>query len=317
MNFYHTSKVPPNPTKPLVSVISYSVYGIRPKYVAGMIATAQMLPKYFPGWQARVYHDHTVPVAEMKQLSQLPHVTLVNVTSEFPSWVVQEVNPMVWRFLVAADPSVGVYLIRDSDSRPSFREKAAVDEWLRSGTSFHIMRDHILHDPSSFAAMLGGMWGGLQKRAAPDMMELVQEWYHVQKQYLKRKEGYGEDQEFLWKNLLPRAKDDCLQHDSHHCVKSGGIAFPLSNKEAGDEDVDSFVGAVVFPNNAAQGPEVYRKDLYKTSKPYLNCLERRRIFLEERKAKNLSTTVLPCTPFIGSMVVPTERNKDKNATKSR
>ena len=297
--------VPPPSTTlpPRVSVVSYSVYGIRPKYVWGMIATAKMLPKFFPGWQARVYHDHTVPREELKKLSNMTHVTLVNVTSDLPPWVVRDVNPMAWRFLVAADPSVDVYLIRDSDSRPSGREKAAVDEWLRSGTAFHIMRDSEMHDPSTFAAMLGGMWGGLH-RAAPDMDKLIEEHYCKQKQ---DKDGYGEDQSFLWKYILPRAKDDCLQHDSHHCVASGGIAFPLSSEEAGDEPLD-FVGSVHVPAGKTVAQD-YQKDMYKHTKKYQECLLRRRKFLAEREAKNASITVLPCTPFIGSMVIPTERNK--------
>ena len=135
------------------------------------------------------------------------------------------------------------------------------------------------------------------------MLQLVEQYYTKEKQTI----GYGEDQIFLWKNILPRAKDDCLQHDSHHCVASGGIAFPLSSEEAGD-DPDDFVGSVFMPKGRT-APEHYRKDLLKTSKRYLNCLQRRKEFLADRQAKGLSTSVLPATPFIGSMVIPTERDK--------
>ena len=68
-------------------------------------------------------------------------------------------SPMVWRFLIASDPSVGRYIIRDADSRLSER-KAAVSEWIESGKKFHVMRDHPSHN--NFA-MSGGMWAGQKK----------------------------------------------------------------------------------------------------------------------------------------------------------
>lgn len=269
-----------------------------------MISTATLMPQYFPGWQVRVYHDHTVPHAEFQTLGEMPHVTLVNVTKDLPPCFATDVNPMAWRFLVAADPTIAAYLIRDSDSRPSGREKAAVDEWLRSGTAFHLMRDHQSHDPSSFAAILGGLWGGLH-RAVPDMQQLITQHYCEPTD--KPKVQYSEDHHFLWKYVLPRAQNDCLQHDSHHCVVSGGLAFPVSSEEAGDR-VDDFVGSVENPFHPP--PEYTRRDMYKNTPQYLNCLKRRRVFLADRRARNLSTTVLPCTPYIGNMVHPDDRKQE-------
>jgi hypothetical protein len=66
-------------------------------------------------------------------------------------------NKMSWRFLVASDPNIERYVIRDIDSRISRREKLAVDEWIASGKQFHVMRDHPSHSNN---AMSGGMWGG-------------------------------------------------------------------------------------------------------------------------------------------------------------
>jgi hypothetical protein len=50
---------------------------------------------------------------------------------------------------------VDIFLSRDLDSRFSEREVAAVDEWLKSEETFHVMRDHELHTNE----MLAGMWG--------------------------------------------------------------------------------------------------------------------------------------------------------------
>ena len=48
-----------------------------------------------------------------------------------------------------------MFVSRDLDSRLSERENAAVQEWLKSNKSIHVMRDHIKHD----FTILGGLWG--------------------------------------------------------------------------------------------------------------------------------------------------------------
>ena len=64
--------------------------------------------------------------------------------------------PFVWRFLLLGDPTVSMFIVRDSESRLRLREKAAANEWISSGKPFHSMRDHPLHnDP-----MMGGNSGG-------------------------------------------------------------------------------------------------------------------------------------------------------------
>ena len=60
---------------------------------------------------------------------------------------------------------------RDLDSRLSFREKMAVDEWVESGLRFHVMRDHPSH---SMWPMSGGMWGGTRD-AMPHMADLLEQ----------------------------------------------------------------------------------------------------------------------------------------------
>ena len=45
-------------------------------------------------------------------------------------------------------------LSRDSDSLLNIREKKAVDEWIKSDKSFHIMRDHKYHKTRILAGML-------------------------------------------------------------------------------------------------------------------------------------------------------------------
>lgn len=62
---------------------------------------------------------------------------------------------VVWRFAPMADDLVSEWHSRDLDSRPSARERAAVDEWLRSGRKYHAMRDHKFHRTPLLAGMFG------------------------------------------------------------------------------------------------------------------------------------------------------------------
>ena len=223
-----------------VSAFSYSIYGNNTKYTQGMIEAAEQIPKLFPSWQVRVYYDASVPSKIIGQLSQMRHVKLINVSQDLPEWVRSTVHPTAYRFLVASDPSVGVYAIRDSDSRPSKRERAAIEEWLESGKDFHIMRDSPFHRPIVMGPILAGMWGG-RHGSIPNMDYLLREYYST-----PRPVQYAQDQTFLWETLMPRAFNRTWQHDSFSCVETGGIAFPMTRQEAGDPD--DFVGRPHFAN---------------------------------------------------------------------
>ncbi len=62
---------------------------------------------------------------------------------------------MLWRFAPMADPLVQEFHSRDLDSTVSQREVDAVNDWIETKYSFHIMRDNPYHR----ATILGGMFG--------------------------------------------------------------------------------------------------------------------------------------------------------------
>jgi len=63
-----------------------------------------------------------------------------------------KLNPRKWRYLALMDPQVDRFMARDIDSEINLREQAAVNEWLHSNHTFHVMRDHQFH---SYAIMAG------------------------------------------------------------------------------------------------------------------------------------------------------------------
>ena len=143
-------------------VVSYSLYGDAPRYTDGALANAELMPSIYPGWEMRVYYDETVPQSVQDNLNKHAHVRLVRGD--------KSLSPMLWRFQVASDACVDRYIVRDVDSRLSLRERAAVDEWMRSGLRFHVMRDHPSH--TLYFPMSGGMWGGT-KDAFPQMSRIL------------------------------------------------------------------------------------------------------------------------------------------------
>lgn len=99
------------------------------------------------GWKVRVYHnasaDFVCPFECNKKHSGM--VRFYNMNNPLNAQESQ-INPRLWRFLPLNDePVVDALLTRDLDSEVSEREVAAVNEWLNSSYSFHVMRDHPFH----------------------------------------------------------------------------------------------------------------------------------------------------------------------------
>jgi hypothetical protein len=128
---------------------------------------------------------------------------------------------MFWRFSSSYDPNVSVSIFRDTDSRLSMREKYAVDEWLLSDKTFHIMRDHPFHR----FPILGGMWG-FKRNNKYNMQILLNNF--------NKTNEYGTDYAFFGTVLYPLIGEDKLVHDEFFDKKS----FPIAR--AGSE----FVGDV-------------------------------------------------------------------------
>ena len=52
--------------------------------------------------------------------------------------------PMTWRFLPLLDPNVTRIISRDVNSLVTDCEVSAVNAWIKSGTTFHVMKDHCI-----------------------------------------------------------------------------------------------------------------------------------------------------------------------------
>ena len=191
--------------------VSYSLWGDNELYNVGMVKNAQQVPEIYPNWQMVVYHDNSVPKETLHILEDL-NVKLFNVDGH--------THGMFWRFFASDLPDCEYVIFRDGDSRLSIREKMAVDEWIESGKTIHVMRDHPAHQipyGNNTLGILGGMWG-IKGNTIP-MKQSIEN-------FSKNKTmGYGIDQTFL-KTIYNVFQDDRCTHDDFFEKKP----FPISRK---------------------------------------------------------------------------------------
>lgn len=177
-----------------MKVISFSLWGDNSTYTRGALKNSELAESLYPGWECWFYVGTSCPERIIKSLEEKSNTKVIRMEEE-GDW-----TGMFWRFLPASDSSVEVMISRDTDSRLSMREKEAVDSWLSSDLSFHIMRDHPYHG----VPILGGMWGA-KRGVLSDMKDLLDQ---------TKKDNYWQiDQEFLKEYVYERVKRDALVHD--------------------------------------------------------------------------------------------------------
>jgi GT2 family glycosyltransferase len=218
-----------------MKVISFCLWGDKPIYNIGLIENAKLAQVYYPDWECWAYiHEKTVPKETIQILKKYPNVKIIFKTEE-------RIRPrryMLWRFEPADYPIVTHFISRDTDSRISPREVLAVQEWIESGKTLHIMRDHPQHYPKILGGMFGIRCSGLQKPNST--------WSDEVDLFYQSVTEDSDDQEFLSKILYSHVTtQDCVIHDENKLYE-GQLCrpFPLPYEQSGH-----FVGCYVSENN--------------------------------------------------------------------
>jgi hypothetical protein len=179
--------------------LSFSLWGDKPIYNVGAIKNAELWKEIYPNWQMVVYYDNSVPSKTIDKLIEL-NVMVINMTNE-------NLYGPFWRFLAESISDAEYSIFRDTDSRLTLREKLAVDEWITSGKSLHVMRDHPAHRIPYGAHSLGilaGMWG-IKSNVIP-LKKMIEN------SELSRTTKYGTDQSFL-RTIFSIFENDKVTHD--------------------------------------------------------------------------------------------------------
>lgn len=186
-----------------MKVIAFSLWGEDTRYTLGALQNASLAKMVYPEWICRFYVGQSTPRRVVAMLQEFDNVEIVEM-EEPGDW-----TGMFWRFSAASDSNIETLLVRDCDSRLWFRERAAVDEWLASDKSFHIMRDNHQHG----VPILGGMWG-VRDNLLYNIKDMI-------KAYIKGN-FWQVDQNFLRDVVYPIIKDTAFIHDEFF----GGSPYP-------------------------------------------------------------------------------------------
>jgi hypothetical protein len=219
-------------------IISFSIYGKNPKYGIGALENAKLSKIIYPEWKARFYIADDVSKDLVNKIMDLNCEVIIKPRME------GHLN-MFDRFEPLKDLAIERFIVRDSDSRLSIKEAAAVKEWIESGKEFHIMRDH----PQHGAYICGGLWGATSefiKKIAPiydlELEKFKSDLTFNQLYHPHRGKWFNCDQPFLWKFIWPKIINSHLAHikDLSNLRFTGNEKlFPIENPDG------SFIGQIV------------------------------------------------------------------------
>ena len=196
-----------------MKIISYSLWGNKSLYVINALKNADIALNLFPEWICRYYISPNVNNKIVEELKKRKNTQVITQDKD-ESW-----NGMFWRFYAAKD-AVGledVMISRDADSLLNIRDKACVDEWLKSNKDFHIVRDNCAHA----AKIMGGIWG-VRNGLLSDIDHLINSY--SRKETNNRK---NIDQEFLEQIIYPKVIKKSFVHDPYNFFNDGGKQMPI------------------------------------------------------------------------------------------
>lgn len=178
-------------------VICFCLFGENKKYTQGAIENSIIAKRIFPDWECRFYYDETVPQNIIQELKN-------NSSNIIKKSKHKNYEGLFWRFEPSKEFDVDIWISRDVDSRLSYKEKLAVDEWLESDKTFHMMRDSANHD---LMPIMAGLFGVNNKLLRKKYVYLDFEPNH--------QDSYSRDgdQYMLQRNIWPIFKNDHLCHD--------------------------------------------------------------------------------------------------------
>lgn len=192
-------------------LISYCLYGSTPMYLDGAIENTIYAKKVYPEWTTRIYCHQNVPDKYIMQLINNGAEVFVindNKANININWV------KLWRFYPCSEKGIDYIIFRDTDSRLSYREKAAVDKWIESGTNFNILHDNDAH----CAIMLAGMWG-CKGSVIDNIYKLIDDYLRVHLNNDPSKCLWNSDQIFLEKYIWVLAKNSHMAFGTNPKIK--------------------------------------------------------------------------------------------------
>lgn len=195
----------------LKRVLTFSLWGDKPMYNVGAIKNAHLAQHFYPNFECWFYvHIETVPRSTIEALQALSNVKLIIKYGDLTTC-----KPMMWRYEAIDDPAVEIMMSRDTDTRIWYREKLSVDNWLASGKTFHIIRDH----PHHKFCIMGGIFG-TKKIPGVNWKERMAT--------ITQTSDRNYDQDFLREHIYPFIYNDAWIHANFYKIEGKENVFTIS-----------------------------------------------------------------------------------------
>lgn len=194
----------------MVNTLSYCLYGgYNERYYPGMIANITLAQKHFPDWKVYVWIAPDVEPDFIEKLKTHPNVVLRETGVTGPS-------NMIHRFYTIDEPGVDLMMVRDADSIIHWKDRWAINEFLKSNFIAHTIRDNIQHT----APLMGGLWG-IRKSAGLSMRSEYANYIE------DKTKGFrlAHDQNFLHDAIYPKVLPGLMVHYSNNRVRDNEHAF--------------------------------------------------------------------------------------------
>ena len=176
-------------------VLSFSLWGDNLIYLKGILRNVDAAKDFYPDFECWVYVAiDTVPSSIVHELNKRENVRVISRASDK--------KMCMWRFESIDDPDVAINLSRDCDTKMLLRERFAVEQWLQSDKTFHVMRDH----PNHTWVVMAGMFGTRKCSG-------ISSWTNMIEQFETDGE-YTCDQQFLQTHIYPRIRHSTMVHST-------------------------------------------------------------------------------------------------------
>lgn len=198
----------------MVNTLSYCLYGpYNERYYPALISNISLAWKHFPDWKVYVWFAPDVEPTFIEQLKTHPNVVLRE------TGVTGAAN-MIYRFYTIDEPGVDLMMVRDADSIIHWKDRWAINEFVKSNFIAHTIRDNVEHT----APLMGGLWG-IRKSAG---LSIRQEYANYIED-ISKGHRLAHDQNFLYDVIYPKVLSGLLVHYSNNRGRKGetAIEFPF------------------------------------------------------------------------------------------
>ena len=200
-----------NITEHQLQIVSFTLFLNNADHTRGALRNLRLSKLLLPEWTIRFYISTNITQNIIQLLSLYGAEVILVDETKFP------IPCQYWAYLVADDPAVSRYLVRNATHRLSPRQVHLIHDWLMSDKPFHSLRERPWHRGLAIVPELfGAVRVELIKSINTTMYNLIRESI--------RYGNVANISDFLNQIIWPKIKRDVLHHDRiSNCIRTDCI----------------------------------------------------------------------------------------------